>query len=395
MGQENHGRIPGILLCGILMLSCPVMAGLVLFSAGPDQMSSVGVLDIAQDPRGNLFFGTDNGLSFYDGSWHITHRTYGDTEEGLLSDHILSLEFDHEGNLWIGYPNGLQRLENGHFITLRDQQLLKSLDIHGLLRRGGEMWVAAGNAGLHRYLDGEWRWFPPGGKGSPGCSYVTSMATDPAADTLYVACREGIWSTEGTGASVVFSQFTNPGLIQDPVRGIRGDPFGGIYVFNSSVILHFVPPGRWEVVVTSGELLPTIEINDLGAGSDGTLWIATNHGIYAWKNWQVRENLDAAAGIRNNAVKRILIDGSHRLWFVTPDNVGFLRIDENPGETSPSIPITTFEVPMSPAPASTPEPQVTPGISVQVSPERHAGTPDPLGGLLESLREFFAKVLPG
>jgi len=397
MGPRTGERTICIILCGILCFSAPAMAEMVIFAAGPDQISSVGVLAIAQDLHGTLYFGTDNGLSTYNGVWHITHWTYGeDTSKGLLSDHVLALEFDHDGNLWIGYPNGLQRLEGGSFVTITDQQMLKSLDVHDLVSRDREMWVATGNAGIHQYLDGVWRWFQPSGPGGLGCTYVTSMATDPASDTLYVACKEGIWFTNGTGEKVAFSPLVNAGLIPEPVRGIHGDPFGGIYIYNASAILHFTPPDQLVMVAASRDLLPTIEINDLGVDSDQTLWIATNNGIYAWKDGQVREHLDATAGIRNNGVKKIYIDSSNRLWFVTPQNVGFIRIEENPEGNTPVIPITTFEIPtMTPAPLPTPEPQITPSISIQAYPERPASPPDPLTGFLDALRSLFKGFFPG
>ena len=395
MGHRNVERILCTVLCGILAFSAPALAEIVTFTAGSDQISSVGVLDIAQNLHGDIYFGTDNGLSIYDGAWHIIHRSFGNVSEGLLSDHVLALEFDPGGHLWIGYPNGLQRLEGDSFVTTRDQQMLKSLDIHELLRRGREMWVAAGNAGIHRYIDGAWRWFQPGGREGLGCNYVTSMVTDPASDTLYALCKEGIWFTDGTGESEVFSQLVNPGLIPEPVRGIHGDPFGGIYIYNASAILHFIPPDHWELSATSRDLLPGIEINDLGVDSDGTLWIATNSGIYAWNSGHVTGHLDTTTGIRNNAVKKIYVDSSQRLWFVTPENIGYSTIEGRPDGRGAIIPITTFELPtMPPVSILTPEPRITPDISIQGYPEKPAGPPDPLTGFLEALRGFLRRFLP-
>jgi ligand-binding sensor domain-containing protein len=394
MGRGNRAGALWVILCGILALSAPASAGMTLFAAGSGQISSVGVLDITEDIHGSLYFGTDNGLSTYDGAWRITHMTYGDTGKGLISDHVLSLEFDQDGSLWIGYPNGLQRLEGDSFVTVRDQQMLKSLDIHELMRRGREMWVAAGNAGIHRYLDGSWRWFQPGGREGLGCNYVTSMATDPARNILYVACSEGIWSTGGTANVVTFSPLAKTGLIPEPVRGIRGDPFGGIYIFNSSSVVLYTPENQARVIVHPGEPIPGIDIADIAVDADGTLWVATNNGIYAW-NDGVREHVDAARGIGNNGVKKIYIDAGNRLWFVTPDNVGFFQLTRASDAGNPVIPITTFSIPtMAPAPP-TPPSQITPGISIQGSPDRTPVPPDPLTGFLDALRSFFMGFFPG
>jgi ligand-binding sensor domain-containing protein len=398
MGRRIREGILGILLAiMVLAVSAPAMAEMQLFSAGPDQISSVGVLDIVQDASGTLYFATDNGLSSYDGSWTITHRIFGNTATGLLSDYILALEFDQEGSLWIGYPNGLQRLKAGTFVTMRDQQILKSLDIHELMRRDREMWVAAGNSGIHRYLDGTWRWFQPGGPEGQGCGYVTSMTTDPATNTIYVACNEGIWFTDRTGESPTFSPLVNPALVPDPVRGVVGDPFGGIYILNASAILHLTLPDQWRIAVTSRDLLQGIGFKDLRVAADRTLWIATDNGIYAWRDGHVRGHLDAASGIRNNAVKRIFLDASNRLWFVTPENVGYYRIEENPVGTGSPIPFTTFEIPANiPAPESAPVPaaQITPAISIRGYPEAPASQPDLISGFLEAIRRFFAGLFP-
>ena len=391
MSRQSREGFLCILLCGVLVLSAPAMAGIVLFTAGSDQISSVGVLNIAQDPQGNLYFGTDNGLSFYDGIWHITHMTYGSPGTGLLSDHILALAFDSHRNLWIGYPNGLQRLEGGSFVTIQDQQMLKSLDIHALLRRDNEMWVAAGNAGIHRYLDGTWRWFQPGGPEGLGCNYVTAMATDPSDDTLYIGCREGIWFTGGAGGSVDFSPLVIPGFEPDSLRGIRGDPFGGVYIFNASAVLHYSQGAGVSMVVAPGDLMG-IDITDLGIDPDGTLWISTNYGIYAWEGG-VKDHLDAASGIRNNGVKKIFIDSSDRLWFVTPQNVGFFNITRKADTSGSVIPITLY--PRLTTPESTPAPQNTPALSFsEIQVPTAPAESGPFADLLGSILRFLGQLLP-
>ena len=388
------GKALSLVLCGILAVTAPALGGVVTFAAGSDQISSVGVLDIAQDLHGTVYFGTDNGLSYYDGNWHIVHQTYGNASLGLLSDHVLSLAFDRDGTLWLGYPDGLQRLEGVTFVTVRDQQLLKSLDIHLLLNRDREMWVAAGQVGVHRYLDGTWTWFQPSGSGGLGCTYVNSMATDPASDTLFAACREGIWYTNGTGGSETFSRLVNPALLPAPVRGVHGDSFGGIYLFNASEVLHFTPPSQWWLTITSQDLVPGIEISDLAVAPDRTLWIATNNGIYAWKDGQVRQHLDTSSGIVNNGVKKLFLDSSDRLWFVTPENVGYYQIEESPAAGSAVIPITTFELPTTtPGPTVTPGVLLTPGISIEGTPRQTPGGSDPLSGFFEAIGNFFRKLL--
>ncbi len=126
---------------------------------------------------------------------------------------------------------------------------------------------------------------------------------------------------------------------------IRSDPFGGIYVFNASVIFHYTPPDQWDLILSSSDLTPGIDITDARVDADSTLWVATNNGIYAWKAGQVGDYLGVATGIRSNGVKKIYIDSQNRLWFVTTENVGFYRIPPRTGAGESVIPITTFSVP--------------------------------------------------
>jgi ligand-binding sensor domain-containing protein len=397
-------RALGIMLSLVLLLSAPAMAEIVLYASGSDQISSLGVIDIAEDTHGDLYFATDNGLSIYDGAWHITHMTYGNLSTGLLSDHVLAVEFDSQGNLWIGYPDGLQRIEGSRYVTIRDQQLLKSLDIHGLLRANRKMWVATGTAGVHRYQDGVWEWFRPQGPEGLGCNYVKSMVSDSAADTIFLACNEGIWSAQNTAEPVAFTPLFPREIVAEPALGIRSDPFGGIYIFNTSSILHYAAPAavpaELNLIVSSSDLMPGIFINDARVDGDRTLWIATDYGIYAWKDGKVRDHLDASKGIRNNAVKKIYIDGADRLWFVTPENVGFFRITRKPDAANSVIPITTFSIQTTvpaPSPVMTPLPEITPAVSfseIQKVQEVPATPSSPLVDLLKTIESFFARLLP-
>jgi len=393
-GRGDGGRALAVLLSLVLLASAPAMAEIVLFASGSDQISSLGIIDVAEDIRGTLYFGTDNGLSIYDGTWHIIHMTYANPSTGLLSDHVLAVEFDSRGNLWIGYPDGLQRREDGGYVTIRDQQLLKSLDIHSLLLANGRMWVATGTAGVHRYQDGVWEWFKPQGPEGLGCNYVKSMVSD--GDTVYVACNEGIWSTKNTDEPVAFTPLFNREIVAEPALGIRGDPFGGIYIFNISSILHYTPPDEWKMVVTSSDLMLGIYINDLRVDPDRTLWIGTDNGIYAWKDGKVRDHLDSSKGIRNNAVKKLYIDADDRLWFVTPENVGFYRLTRRSGVGNPVIPVTTFTVQTAvpvPTPLITPVPEITPAVSFSEIKETPAPTPSsPLASLLDAIVNFFGQL---
>ena len=61
---------------------------------------------IAQGPDGVYWFGTNNGLSRYDGAdW----QTYG-TQNGLLGVDVYAIAITPENEIWAGTKGGVARL---------------------------------------------------------------------------------------------------------------------------------------------------------------------------------------------------------------------------------------------------------------------------------------------
>lgn len=64
------------------------------------------ILSIYEGPRGNLWIGSDQGLSRFDGSNFINYSKIN----GLISDYIFSIESDSDNFLWIGGHYGITQL---------------------------------------------------------------------------------------------------------------------------------------------------------------------------------------------------------------------------------------------------------------------------------------------
>ena len=76
------------------------------------------ILAIHEGPDGNLWIGSNKGLSMFDGT---TFLNYSQTN-GLISDYVFSIEFDNDSFLWIGGHHGMTRLKidvkSGHLSRL-------------------------------------------------------------------------------------------------------------------------------------------------------------------------------------------------------------------------------------------------------------------------------------
>ena len=358
-------------------------------------IASAGVTDAINGRYGDVIFATDTGISFYgaNGTWHsVNARFPGETAYGLLSpldSVVTAIALDAGGHLWIGYPNGLQIGDGKRYQSIQDQQFLKNLNIGCIVRWGDDMWVAAGRAGLHRYHDGAWTWYKPLGPEGLGCYTVVSMAVDAASDALVVGSEQGgLRVLRNRTGEVRFEPVT---CDDEPVRGIsevRVDPFGGVYLFNRTTVLHYDPGGKVTPILDTGDLNPfPVAINDLAATSGGMLLIATDDGIYGWNSSGVALHIASGDGIRSNVVKKLFIDADGRCWFVVPGNVGYIP---------PMAGHATLD--LAAAPVLAPHETVAPASetpTADIPSVEPAGVPDMLSGAWASFVEWVNARLAG
>lgn len=119
-----------------------------------------GMLTIAQDRRGALWFGGLGGLTRYaDGAF-----TTFDTSAGLSNNHVRSIHEDADGVLWIGtYGGGLNRFKDGRFISFGIRQGLHDNAVSRIIEDDrGNLWMS-GNKGVFRVARAQLDEFANGG----------------------------------------------------------------------------------------------------------------------------------------------------------------------------------------------------------------------------------------
>ena len=103
-----------------------------------DGLVDVSVASIFQDREGYLWFGTQGGLSRYDGqTW-----TSFTTRDGLAHDWVISICQDREGYLWFGtWGGGVSRYDGREFKTFTTQEGLAGNNVSSILQdREGYRW---------------------------------------------------------------------------------------------------------------------------------------------------------------------------------------------------------------------------------------------------------------
>jgi ligand-binding sensor domain-containing protein len=338
------------------------------------------------DGKGVLF-GTSFGLSLYNGTWSTRHINRDNISAGLMDEFITAIEFDHTDRLWIGYSGGIQIYDGTWYQTIRDQQLLKDRRIQDLQRWNNDMWVATGNSGVHRYRDGVWTWFQPMTPTGPGFYEIREMVLDPGSDTLLIATADnGLWIVRSPEDPVVFEQIAPKYGTYGRMDHVKRDRLGGVYFFNDTSVVHYSPRGGFVPVLTIRDLtMKAIEINDLAVHTDGTLILATDDGIFFWRDGGIYRRITRFDGIGTSEIVRMVaVDAQGRVWFATPGYVGYYQERSGAQNLIRIDPVIT-DTPLMPA---EPTPLPTPVI-IRESPAEETGQNSPAGPLGPILDPIF------
>jgi diguanylate cyclase (GGDEF)-like protein len=144
------------------------------------------VENILQDRLGFLWFGTQEGLSRYDGYRFVVHRAQDKT--GFLREgNVLSLIQDRLGDLWIGTGRGLHRLDLTSGRIDREDAASAELDIPRVFEdAAGRIWFTTSSGGLWLLQPGE-----------PGKREGLRVATPSVPETVPMAAF-----ARGSGSSI-------------------------------------------------------------------------------------------------------------------------------------------------------------------------------------------------
>lgn len=362
MGRPVNSEL--FVLFVILMIITPVSATgsnalessasspytITLFIPTASMIHSTQIMDMVNVPEapGSVLLATSFGLSQYNGTWSTRHMNRYNVSEGLLNDYITAIEYDHLGNLWIGYSGGLQIYNGQYYQTLRDQQLFKDPRITALQRWNDDMWVTTGNAGIHRYHDGEWTWFQPESKEGPGFYEANGMVLDYEANALIIATNhEGLWRVQSQENPIQFECIAPHGSTYGLLTEVRRNPLGGALFFNDTMVARYSQDSSFSLFLNSDMLSGSdTNINDVAAGTDGRIYLATDRGIYIWKNGKIIDYIDRMGGIGTSpTINWIYVDAENRLWFATNDDVGVMTDQITPNSR---IAINTLTPTISP-----------------------------------------------
>jgi len=189
-------------------------------------LGSNGVFCIYEDKAGNIWFGTEDGVSKYDGKL-FTRIT---TKDGLCQKGVLCISEDANGNFWfgtMGYGVCRYNPESGTFTHFTKEQGLGSDAVQCILKdKTGNLWFGERAGGVSRFDAAANKFVKVSGK----CfsSQIMDIVQDRTGNIWFVNLYEGLCRYNPTSGE--YTHFTEAqGLCNNNVTGIFEDSKGNLW----------------------------------------------------------------------------------------------------------------------------------------------------------------------
>ncbi|CAM2063910.1 Response regulator [Sulfidibacter corallicola] len=250
------------------------------------------VNDIAQDDVGFLWFGTQEGLSRYDGFEFRVFKHDSSDATSLSDNYVRCVLVDRQGRLWVGTSNGLNRLERNtqsfvRYLPDRDRKgALSSPAVRQLFQdRDDRLWVSTLGGGLNR-LDPETGTFEvfrhdPNDPTSLSHDQVETVY-QTRDGTMWAGCVNGINRLRGGRFTLFANGSEQPDFVaMNQIKRFLEDDRGRLWVGSFSGTLQMLDRDTGQLThypLPDGK--GTNVISDLLLTDTGSLWLATYSGLF-------------------------------------------------------------------------------------------------------------------
>lgn len=285
-----------VLLCAVGAANAAPARSLRFEQLGvADGLAQESVLAIAQDRQGFMWFGSQGGLSRFDGYRTVVYRHTLSDPHSLAENWVRVVHIDTVGRMWVGTDNGLDRFDplTQRFTHYRpdepEQRGNGNRHVRAIIDDGaGGLWVGTAD-GLQRF--------------------------DP------VTGRFTLWHNEVANAR---------SLAHDQVNALARDRAGRLWIGTPAGVDMLLPGAQAfrHFAVRSASGRP-VAVQALLMDSEQTLWLGTHEGVERWQlgpggTEPRRERFDAAHGLQPGTVATLYQDSERTVW-VGMRNQGLLR----------------------------------------------------------------------
>ena len=259
-----------------------------LFSNITGKVSSARFSSVLEDRKGKFWFASlGSGVFYYDGK---SFRNFT-TREGLASNQVICIYEDRAGNIWFGTPNGASRYNGRSFrnfkmsksepppdsvhVSIYQQRLPENSglhnDVHAIIQdKTGKLWF--GTRGHTFIFDGK-TFTTLTNRDGKAFTNVWCMIEDRKGNIWFGA--DGLWRYNGSA----FTKINETGagvLVEDKKGNILASSGGPIFRYDEQSLSDEKP--HVTEIKTKDEGLRNLPFGILGA-NDGSIWFASGSGV--------------------------------------------------------------------------------------------------------------------
>lgn len=243
-------------------------------------LPNTNVRAIAQDARGFMWFGTQDGLARYDGVSTRVYRTSETDATSVSSGYITGIVPDASGKLWVStseHGANLYDPETDKFTRFGQGPNGLSADgVTAIVRDGKDrVWFALSEGGLDRYAAGKLTAFVA----KPLDVVITAIGFD-AAGNLWLGTPDGDvirWNPD-TNAAASFATMTN-----SPVSAVAVTSTGRVLVGTDGAGLVEIDPQSGRIISTLDSKTPKglsdNHVSVIFEDKQHSIWIGTSNGL--------------------------------------------------------------------------------------------------------------------
>ncbi|MFC1537410.1 two-component regulator propeller domain-containing protein, partial [Gemmatimonadota bacterium] len=276
-----------------------------------DGLANNYVIAIAPDAQGKIWFGTENGVSSFDGTDWITY----DTLDGLASNNVHAIASDSLDNLWFGtFGNaGVSKFDGTTWTTYDTLDGLAFNDVLSVATDSlDHLWFGTFGNGVTRFDGTSWT------------TYTTASTLGDLPDGFIYDIAIGfdgeIWFGTGNGvclwAALTGTPFdTSDGLSNNFVNAIDLDSQGNVWVGTYGGGVSKFDGTNWTTYDTLDGLLDN-NVRAVATDYNDNIWFGTEEGVSRFDG-TVWTNYDTSNGLSDNSVNAIAIDSQGDVWVGT------------------------------------------------------------------------------
>ncbi|WP_229489812.1 two-component regulator propeller domain-containing protein [Pseudoduganella namucuonensis] len=315
-------------------------------------LAQESVLAVAQDQQGFMWFGSQAGLSRYDGARIVTFRRVAADPASLVDNWVRVLHVDGAGRMWVGTDGGLDRYEplTQSFTHFPPNEPVKrgngNRHVRAIVDDGkGGLWIGTSD-GLQHFdpATGRYRFWHHDAAlpASLGNDQVNALARD-ADGRLWVGTATGLDMLEpGAQGFRHFRVEAAPdtrfeavmSLYADQQRTLWVGTMGGIEQWQLAPGARGAAPSRRRIGEREG-LRPGV-VTTIYQDGEGIVWAGTQtEGLFRWRPddqrfVQYRHQVTDPHSVADNYVSSLFRDRLGTLWVGTWYN-GVSRVDLGSG----------------------------------------------------------------